>query len=253
MTYLIKDFAQLTGVSERTLRYYHEIGILIPERADNGYRKYTSRDADQLQLILMYRNLQFDLSTIKQLLALPVKQKIKELATQQSVLIKKQSELTQALQQIAITLANYREEQLMKDPEKFTVFKQAAITENQELFGKEVVSKYGSKQQRNANQHFKNLTTIQYQQMQTNEVQLIFELQQYIASPNLPSDLAQKIFNHHQAWLQLASPDYSLKMHRAIAEMYVSDARFTNYYTKLIGHPQAAKALNSIINYYAIK
>ena len=38
----IKEFAELTGVSERTLHYYDEIGLLKPRYVDeqNGYRFY---------------------------------------------------------------------------------------------------------------------------------------------------------------------------------------------------------------------
>ena len=65
MDYQIKTFAELTGVSERTLRYYHERGLLGPTVASNGYRTYSSQDADRLQLILMYRQLQFSLAEIQ--------------------------------------------------------------------------------------------------------------------------------------------------------------------------------------------
>ena len=38
----IKEFAELTGVSVRTLHYYDEIGLLKPSEVDaqNGYRFY---------------------------------------------------------------------------------------------------------------------------------------------------------------------------------------------------------------------
>jgi len=33
----INEVAKLTGVSARTLQYYDEIGLLIPEKLNNGY------------------------------------------------------------------------------------------------------------------------------------------------------------------------------------------------------------------------
>ena len=38
----IKEFARLTGVSPRTLRYYEELGLLKPLQVDQktGYRLY---------------------------------------------------------------------------------------------------------------------------------------------------------------------------------------------------------------------
>lgn len=37
---LIGELSERTGVSRRALRYYEEQGLLVPERARNGYRMY---------------------------------------------------------------------------------------------------------------------------------------------------------------------------------------------------------------------
>lgn len=37
---LIGELSEFTGVSRRALRYYEEQGLLVPERACNGYRVY---------------------------------------------------------------------------------------------------------------------------------------------------------------------------------------------------------------------
>lgn len=66
--YLIKETAQLSGVSVRTLHHYDRIGLLSPQKADNGYRYYTDEDLGQLQQILFYKYLGFSLQQIKQLL-----------------------------------------------------------------------------------------------------------------------------------------------------------------------------------------
>ena len=250
MTYQIKAFAQLTGVSERTLRYYHEINLLVPQQAANGYREYTSQDADCLQLILMYRRLQFKLTTIKELLKLPKAQRLERLQAQKGLLELQQAALTQTLQQMTATIANYQEENQMTDSAKFTAFKQAQIDANQTTYGQEVVTKYGEDQQQAANQHFGELSQAQYQQMQTTEADLARDLQCYLENPNVPSALAQQIFTAHQTWLQLTSPKYSLAMHRGIAALYVADERFAAYYTALVGDQRAATGLKSIIDYY---
>ncbi|MBT2585656.1 MerR family transcriptional regulator [Arthrobacter sp. ISL-95] len=38
---LIGELSERTGVSRRALRYYEEQGLLVPERACNGYRVYS--------------------------------------------------------------------------------------------------------------------------------------------------------------------------------------------------------------------
>ncbi|MGH3812306.1 MAG: MerR family transcriptional regulator [Pseudonocardiaceae bacterium] len=41
----IGELADLTGVSPRSLRYYEQQGLLVPQRGDNGYRVYSQLDA----------------------------------------------------------------------------------------------------------------------------------------------------------------------------------------------------------------
>ena len=68
----IKKFAELTGVSVRTLHYYDETGLLSPRRSDaSGYRIYEKQDLERLQLILLYRTLEFPLKEIKRILDSP--------------------------------------------------------------------------------------------------------------------------------------------------------------------------------------
>ena len=65
-TYQVKEVAELTGVSVRTLHHYDELGLLVPSRrSPAGYRKYTQADLLRLQQILIGRELGFSLEEIK--------------------------------------------------------------------------------------------------------------------------------------------------------------------------------------------
>jgi DNA-binding transcriptional MerR regulator len=53
----IQQVAKLTGLSIDTLRYYERIGLLEPVgRARNGYRRYTQRELDWIDLLIRLRN-----------------------------------------------------------------------------------------------------------------------------------------------------------------------------------------------------
>ena len=69
----IKEFARLTGVSVRTLHYYDEIGLLVPAFVDKstGYRYYDEKSLLRMQEILFYRELDFSLKSIGQILSSP--------------------------------------------------------------------------------------------------------------------------------------------------------------------------------------
>jgi DNA-binding transcriptional MerR regulator len=64
----IGEVAHLTGVSVRMLHHYDEIGLLRPARSPSGYRHYTAADLERLRRILYYRELDFGLREIRDLL-----------------------------------------------------------------------------------------------------------------------------------------------------------------------------------------
>ena len=69
MEYTIKQLADLSGVTPRTLRWYDREGLLRPGRVtEAGYRIYGPKEVDRLQEILFYRELGFSLADIRRLL-----------------------------------------------------------------------------------------------------------------------------------------------------------------------------------------
>ena len=95
----IKEFAELTGVSVRTLHYYDEIGLLKPSYVDeqNGYRFYDESSLERMQEILFYRELDFPLKSIAEILASPNYDKQKALAEQKRLLTLKKDRLTRLI------------------------------------------------------------------------------------------------------------------------------------------------------------
>ena len=68
----VKEVSKLTGVSVRTLHYYDAIGLLEPTKVtDAGYRMYDDTALSRLQNILLFRELQFPLKEIKEILDSP--------------------------------------------------------------------------------------------------------------------------------------------------------------------------------------
>ena len=68
----VKEVSNLTGISVRTLHHYDEIGLLKPtEVTEAGYRLYDDTALERLQMILLFRELQFPLKDIKAMLDSP--------------------------------------------------------------------------------------------------------------------------------------------------------------------------------------
>lgn len=68
----VKEVAKISGVSVRTLHHYDAIGLLKPASVtDAGYRLYDDTALERLQSILLFRQLQFPLKEIKEILDAP--------------------------------------------------------------------------------------------------------------------------------------------------------------------------------------
>ena len=68
----VNEVSKLAGVSIRTLQYYDKIGLLNPTGyTDAGYRLYDDTDLERLQHILLFRELEFSLKDIKEILKSP--------------------------------------------------------------------------------------------------------------------------------------------------------------------------------------
>jgi Cu(I)-responsive transcriptional regulator len=62
--------ADRSGLPAKTIRYYEEIGLLKPDRADNGYRDYSAADLHRLRFLQRSRGLGFSVEECRQLLSL---------------------------------------------------------------------------------------------------------------------------------------------------------------------------------------
>lgn len=65
----IKEVSKIAGISVRTLQYYDKIGLLKPTAHSNaGYRLYSDSELITLQHILLFRELEFPLKEIKEII-----------------------------------------------------------------------------------------------------------------------------------------------------------------------------------------
>lgn len=90
----VNDVSKLTGVSVRTLHYYDEIGLLHPsDVTESGYRLYDDIALEKLQQILFFRELQFSLKDIQEILSTPNFDRNKALSQQITLLTLKKERL----------------------------------------------------------------------------------------------------------------------------------------------------------------
>ena len=66
----VGEVAEQLGVSNRTIKYYEELGLVEPEsRSQGGFRLYGRREVERLERILKMKGMGYSLAAIRELLA----------------------------------------------------------------------------------------------------------------------------------------------------------------------------------------
>jgi MerR family transcriptional regulator, thiopeptide resistance regulator len=142
MRYGVKELAGVSGVTVRTLHFYDQVGLLKPAgRASNGYRFYEEKELLQLQQILFFRELGFELKEIKRILNRSNFDQHAALESHRRVLMKNVARIRELIKTIDQTLEHLKGKRKMKDAALFSGFDQARQTEYEE----QLIEQYGEK------------------------------------------------------------------------------------------------------------
>ncbi|MBO1512204.1 MerR family transcriptional regulator [Metabacillus bambusae] len=249
MEYTVQKLAKLASVSTRTLRYYDEIGILMPARCNSsGYRIYGGAEVDRLQQILFYRELGVSLDNIKKIITEPSFDRTDALKEHRDKLLAKREQLEMLIANVDKTIAQAEGRMNMSDNEKFEGFKQKMIDDNEKKYGNEIREKYGDKQVDSSNQKIKNMTKQQYSEIEKLGEEVLTTLNEAFATGDPAGELAQKAADLHRRWLSFYWDHYTKEAHAGVAQMYVDDERFTAYYDQQ--QPGTAEFLRDAVHIY---
>jgi DNA-binding transcriptional MerR regulator/quercetin dioxygenase-like cupin family protein len=127
MAYTVKQVAEMSGVSVRTLHFYDETGLLKPAgHSANGYRFYEEPQLLILQQILFYRELGFELKQIKGILGRADFEKVAALQSHRKVLEENLARTRTLIETIDKTIKHLKGTKKMKNEEMFLGFSVAA-------------------------------------------------------------------------------------------------------------------------------
>ena len=137
--YHVKEAAQLSGVSVKTLHHYDKIGLLVPAKSENGYRTYSQDDLERLQVILYYKYLGFSLEKIAELLSQDEQALLPHLVRQLEYLQQERDRLDTLISTLQKTIQDEKGERKMTMKEKFAGF----TYEDNHKYHQEAVEEYG--------------------------------------------------------------------------------------------------------------
>ncbi len=233
MAYTVKELAQMSGVSVRTLHFYDEIGLLKPAYCgDNGYRYYEEEQLLQLQQILFYRELGFELKQIHELLARSDFDKVEALKNHKKQLLQNKNRMLELLKTIDKTINKLTQRNAMHDQELF-----AGFSEKQQAdYDKHVTSRYGDDakqaiEERNATMSRLSATELaQYNKAYDELMQeFVQAMQKRLATS---SAAVQELVRKHYEWEKLFwVPDCD--SYKAQAKMTIEYVYLREYFDKI--------------------
>lgn len=213
----IKEVADLVGISVRTLHYYNDIELLIPDQiTDAGYRIYSDENIEILQQILFFKELGFPLKKIKEILDSPNFEQNEALNLHYKMLLDKRKRLNKMIKTVEKTIQHSKGEIQMSNKEKFEGFD---FSHNP--YEQEARNKWGDKTVDRANEMVKDMTNIDEKKF--NDIYRNLAIIRHLAPDSKEAQNAIKI------WYQFLNElgNYSLPAFKKLGEMYVLDSRFT--------------------------
>ena len=215
----IKEFAEFTGVSVRTLHYYDEIGLLMPAFVDKttGYRFYDEKSLLRMQEILFYRELDFSLKSIGEILSSPNYDKNKALKEQKHLLTLKKERLERLISAI---------DGAVKGENVMTAFNNSEFekykTEAREKWGKTDAYKEHAERTKNySKQKWNDLA----EGMEHIMAEFALCMRKDQSPDSIEAQKLVKILQNHITENYYLCTDEILA---GLGQMYVADERFTN-------------------------
>ena len=129
----IGQFAKMTGVSQRTLRFYEEKGLLTPSYvSESGRRYYEIDDLIPLQQIMTFKYLGFPLDEIQSMMAVQTGSLRDSLLLQRQAMEQKRRQIDQIIKAIDHTVELLCEDDTI-DAQVFSFLIQSIMTEQQQI------------------------------------------------------------------------------------------------------------------------
>ena len=242
MLYTVNELSKLAGVSVRTLHHYDEIGLLKPQAyTAAGYRQYGQQELERLQQILFFKELDFELVQIKNLLDSPGFDSERALLHHRELLEKRRERLERLLQTIDKTIEAMKGISSMENDELFENFDMTEIEEHKAKYADEVKEKYGAWAAKDKTKHYGKR---EWAEVTAAAGAISADLVALMQAGRAPEDEdVQQLITQHHAYISKYFYECPLEVYEGLASLYVEDERFTKNIDKTapgLAHFQSA-------------
>lgn len=240
--YTISQLSRLAGVSVRTLHYYDNIGLLKPSViGENRYRYYNDDSLFRLQQILLYREMDFDLEQIKEIIDNQKFDLVSALQAHRSALQNKINRLKTIINTVDITIMHLAGEVNMS---KDTIF-QGFNPEKQKQYEQEAEKMWGEKAKQSINLWYSYSEQEKQKIMQEGSqiyADIIANMDKGPQSQTVQNILTR--WHAHMRYFYEPTPEIL----RGLGDMYHDNPDFNSTFNQM--HPDLPKFLKMAINYY---
>ncbi|MBV8759423.1 MAG: MerR family transcriptional regulator [Deltaproteobacteria bacterium] len=226
MAFTVGELAKLTGVTVRTLHHYDELGLVRPSgRTAAGYRIYEERDVLRLQQVLLYRELGLALEQIAGVIDDPGFSRGEALRAHRAALVERRGRIDAMLAAVDAALRLEKEDAVMKDQDVSTMF--GGFDHSQ--YEEEVRQKWGETDSyKESARRTKGYGKAEWEQIRRDWEAIYARLAELMREGAAADDARCKgVVEAHRAHIDRWFYPCSVEMHAQLAEMYVSDPRFT--------------------------
>ncbi|WP_010273169.1 MerR family transcriptional regulator [Paenibacillus senegalensis] len=222
MAMKVKEVAELVGISVRTLHHYDEIGLLTPDKeSESGYRLYSDEHLEQLQQILFFRELEFPLKRIKEIMSNPYFERLEALQLHRSMLLSKRKRIDQMLRTIDKSIQHAKGEIAMTNKEKF-----AGFDFSNNPYEQEARKRWGDEAVDQSNKQIAAMSKDERQRLSDEMNEVYRKLAGLRHLKPYDKEAQEAIAEWYQLLNRMGS--YTLEAFKGLGQMYVDDERFTN-------------------------
>jgi DNA-binding transcriptional MerR regulator len=248
--YSVNNLAKLAGVSVRTLHHYDRLGLLKPSvRTEARYRRYGEKELIRLQQILFYKELDFSLDEILDILEDPNFNLLTALESHKQALKARRDRLATLLVTIDKTISTLKGERVMlTNEELYEGFPKG------QAYRSEAVEKYGAKEVEASEQNLRQRGKAGFEQLKADQ-QDIAKTLAGLTQLDPTSDVVQQQIAHHYAnirgfWGEAVCRDKNMAdAYKGLAQLYVDDPLYTSQNGQ--ENPEYSVFLKKAMTYFA--
>jgi len=243
--YTVSQLAKMAGVSVRTLHHYDHIGLLKPaSRTSAGYRRYGEQELLRLQQILFFRELDFPLGEIRDILDDPAFDQVEALKNHRRLLQRRAERLARLLKTVDKTIQRLTEDDVgMTDEELYEGFTKEQI----ERYKREARERFDPALVQESERRVSKMSKAQWNALKQEGDDVTRQIAELAdRSPGDPE--VQGLIARHHAMIEQFYPA-SADVYRGLGQLYAEHAEFRKFYDKY--RPGLSDFLKEAMAYYA--